>query len=88
MNANTPAPVPTAAVPRRLRAGAVKRCPSCRTPLDGGPVRFRCEACARSVMAADLDTEYHPTADRPADRCAEPLGANPVRTAPEGRHPR
>ncbi|WP_433138985.1 hypothetical protein ACQPZ8_38070 [Actinomadura nitritigenes] len=48
---------------RPLHAGPVKRCPSCRTPLDGGPVRFRCEPCGRSVMAADLDTEYQPTAD-------------------------
>lgn len=88
MSATTPALALTVAVPRRLRAGAVKRCPACRTALDGGPVRFRCEACGRSVMAADLDTEYRPTADRPADRGAEPLGANPVRTAPEGRHPR
>ncbi|MBO2456574.1 hypothetical protein [Actinomadura violacea] len=47
---------------RPLHAGPVKRCPTCRTPLDGGPIRFRCEPCGRSVMAADLDTEYHPTA--------------------------
>ncbi|MGI5324073.1 hypothetical protein [Actinomadura nitritigenes] len=45
-----------------LHAGPVKRCPSCRTPLDGGPIQFRCEPCGRVVMAADLDTEYHPTA--------------------------
>lgn len=50
-----------AAAPRRtLHAGPVKRCPTCRTPLDGGPVRFRCHPCGASVMAADLDTEYHP----------------------------
>jgi hypothetical protein len=63
---------------RSLHAGPVKRCPSCRTPLDGGPIRFRCEPCGRSVMAADLDTEYHPIA-----------GAvlNPTRATdiPEGR---
>lgn len=59
--ATTPVPATVPATPRRrLRAGAVKRCPTCRTPLDGGPVRFRCEPCGRSVMAADLDTEYHP----------------------------
>jgi hypothetical protein len=42
-----------------VRVGAAKRCPSCAAPLDGGPVRFRCEPCGRSVMAADLDTEFH-----------------------------
>ncbi|KAB2380652.1 hypothetical protein [Actinomadura montaniterrae] len=52
-----PAPAPAGARPR---IGAGKRCPSCTAPLDGGPVRFRCEPCGRSVMAADLDTEYHP----------------------------
>ncbi|KAB2390496.1 hypothetical protein [Actinomadura montaniterrae] len=44
----------------RPRIGAGKRCPSCGARLDGGPVRFRCEPCGRSVMAADLETEYHP----------------------------
>lgn len=82
----TPTVTPAYAVaPRRtLHAGPVKRCPACRTPLDGGPIRFRCDACGRSVMAADLDTEYHPadapTGDRPG------VDSNPVRTAPDGRH--
>ncbi|WP_433328219.1 hypothetical protein [Spirillospora sp. CA-294931] len=43
-----------------LRTGPVKRCPTCRTPLDGGPVHFRCEPCGRAVMAAALDTDYQP----------------------------
>ena len=42
-----------------LRAGPVARCPSCGTPLDGGPVLFRCQACRRAVPAADVDAEYH-----------------------------
>ncbi|TDC72517.1 hypothetical protein, partial [Actinomadura sp. 7K507] len=56
------------AAPRRpLHAGPVKRCPSCRTPLDGGPVHFRCDPCGRSVMAADLDHEYRPANPHPTD---------------------
>lgn len=42
-----------------LPVGSVKLCPSCRTVLDGGPVRYRCEPCGKSVMAADLDNEFH-----------------------------
>ncbi|KAB2371127.1 hypothetical protein [Actinomadura montaniterrae] len=62
----------------RPRTGPGKRCPSCTAPLDGGPVRFRCEPCGRSVMAADLDTEYHP---------APGAAPNPARAADdhEGR---
>ncbi|WP_338741946.1 hypothetical protein [Actinomadura luteofluorescens] len=61
MNSTSSTPLPAVLpAPRRLLgAGALKCCPTCRTPLDGGPVRFRCEPCGRSVMAADLDTEYH-----------------------------
>ena len=50
------------------RAGAVARtrpvprCPRCAGALDGGPVAYRCARCGRGVMAADLDTEYHPAA--------------------------
>ncbi|MCP9951421.1 hypothetical protein [Actinomadura madurae] len=74
-----------AALPRRpLRASAVKRCPSCRNPLDGGPVHFRCEPCGRSVMAADLDTEYHPTRHHD-DQSGD--GAHPV-AAPTDREGR
>lgn len=98
MNATTPTtPAAFPAAPRRrLRAGAVKRCPTCATPLDGGPVRFRCDPCGRSVMAADLDNEYHPANPHPADHPAESLGADtrrpdvldsdPARTVPDGRH--
>lgn len=43
-----------------LRTGPAKLCPACRTPLDGGPVQFRCNPCGRAVHAADIDTEYHP----------------------------
>ncbi|MGI5322055.1 hypothetical protein [Actinomadura nitritigenes] len=50
----------TLSASRPLNASPVKRCPSCRNRLDGGPVRFRCDPCGRAVMAADLDTEYHP----------------------------
>lgn len=82
MTTPTITPVHGAAPRRMLHAGPVKRCPSCRTPLDGGPVRFRCEACGRSVMAADLDTEYHPAADWAVG------SPDPVRVAPYGRHPR
>ncbi|MEV4258735.1 hypothetical protein AB0J52_36720 [Spirillospora sp. NPDC049652] len=51
-----------------LRTGPAKLCPACRTPLDGGPVRFRCDPCGKAVHAADLDNEYHPpiTAGRAA----------------------
>ncbi|SNS13484.1 hypothetical protein SAMN05443665_1001151 [Actinomadura meyerae] len=84
----TPTPVYAAAPHRPLHAGPVRQCPTCRTPLDGGPVRYRCEACGRSVMAADLDTEYHP-ADAPSGHPASDRGgvdSGPVRTAPDGRY--
>lgn len=60
----TRTPMPGASVtvlPRRaaLRVGSVKLCSSCHTVLDGGPVRYRCEPCGKSVMAADLDNEFH-----------------------------
>ncbi|TDB79670.1 hypothetical protein E1264_35185 [Actinomadura sp. KC216] len=90
MNATTPTHR-AALAPRPLRAGPVKRCPSCTAPLDGGPVRFRCEPCGRSVMAADLDTEYHPatpqatTPRSAAVRRAEPLDSAPAGTAPDRR---
>lgn len=58
-----------------VRAGAAKVCPSCQSPLDGGPVRFRCEPCGRSVMAADLDTEYHAHVAASAEGAAEFGGA-------------
>ncbi|CNE52387.1 Uncharacterised protein [Mycobacterium tuberculosis] len=77
----TPTPGYAAAPCRILHAGPVKRCPTCRTPLDCGPVRFRCEACGRSVMAADLDTDYHPAESLGADA----LDSNPARTVPDGR---
>lgn len=84
MNTTTPTLLTAVPAPRRpLRAGAVKRCPSCAAPLDGGPVQFRCDPCGRSVMAADLDHEYRPATHRPA----ESLGADPVRIAPDRRHP-
>ena len=40
-------------------------------------------------MAADLDTEYHPT-DHPTGGptgAAAGVDSNPVRTAPDGRYP-
>jgi hypothetical protein len=48
-------------LPRRpaSRVGPVKFCPTCHTVLDGGPIRYRCEPCGKSVMAADLDNEFH-----------------------------
>lgn len=36
-----------------LRIGPVACCPSCGTPLDGGPVLFHCPACRTGVYAAD-----------------------------------
>ncbi|WP_433474177.1 hypothetical protein ACQPZP_36260 [Spirillospora sp. CA-142024] len=58
----TPAPdasvTPLARRPA-LRVSAARLCPTCRTGLDGGPVRYRCEPCGKSVMAADLDNEFH-----------------------------
>ncbi|MFG2002095.1 hypothetical protein ACGFNU_23380 [Spirillospora sp. NPDC048911] len=75
----------TAPSGRPLRAGPVKHCPSCHTPLDGGPVRFRCYPCGTPVMAADLDTEYRPhRATGHADDGTH-TGANPSHNAPEGR---
>ncbi len=44
-------PAPTSPWPQR-------RCPSCGTELDGGPVVFWCAGCGRGVQAADLDVEY------------------------------
>lgn len=81
----------TYSTPPRSRVAAARRCPFCRTPLDGGPVRYRCEPCGKALMAADLDTEYHPATGPTADRSAESLGANaldpnPARTFPDGRH--
>ncbi|MDP4501096.1 hypothetical protein [Nonomuraea turcica] len=34
-------------------------CPRCSTPLNEGPVLYRCGNCRRAVPAADLDTEFH-----------------------------
>ncbi|MFI7468674.1 hypothetical protein [Nonomuraea sp. NPDC049646] len=34
-------------------------CPRCSTPLDEGPVLYRCSNCRRAVPAADIDTEHH-----------------------------
>ncbi|MFG2002118.1 hypothetical protein ACGFNU_23500 [Spirillospora sp. NPDC048911] len=65
---DTPHSYDAAHTGRPLRSGPVKRCPSCRTPLDGGPVRFRCHPCGTPVMAADIDTEYHPGALPNPDR--------------------
>lgn len=42
------------------RVALMKRCPSCRTRLDGGPIRYRCWLCGTAVTAADIDREYHP----------------------------
>jgi hypothetical protein len=42
-----------------LCAGPLARCPGCRTPLDGGPVLYRCHTCRHAVAAADVDTAYH-----------------------------
>lgn len=33
-------------------------CPRCGSPLDEGPVVYRCARCGRSVYAADVDTEF------------------------------
>lgn len=44
------------------------RCPRCHTPLDEGPVLYRCSHCRRAVWAAELDVEYH--APRPVATAA------------------
>jgi hypothetical protein len=78
-----------AAAPRRpLHAGPVKRCPTCCTPLDGGPIRFRCDPCGAAVMAADLDTEYHPADHLTGDPAggSVDVDSNPVGTTPDGRY--
>ncbi|MFA1551482.1 hypothetical protein [Actinomadura chokoriensis] len=64
LTAVTRTPVPAASVTRLTRRPALqirpaKLYPTCRTALDGGPVRYRCEPCGKSVMAADLDNEFH-----------------------------
>jgi len=53
--AHLPAPAGAAA-----RLGPLPRCPRCAGVLDGGPVAYHCAACGRGVMAADIDTDYHP----------------------------
>ncbi|MEO3809990.1 hypothetical protein ABGB17_13410 [Sphaerisporangium sp. B11E5] len=37
-------------------------CPRCGSPLDEGPVLYRCAMCHRYVYAADLDTEFRTVA--------------------------
>ncbi|SPT59249.1 hypothetical protein [Actinomadura madurae] len=80
--------MPAVPAPRRpLRASAIKRCPSCAAPLDGGPVLFRCDPCGRSVTAADLDIEYRPANRRPVESLgADALDSNPARIVLDGRH--
>ncbi|WP_157430029.1 hypothetical protein [Actinomadura oligospora] len=52
--------------PATTQPGAAKACPTCHTPLDGGPVHFRCPSCRKTVMAADLDHETHAPLTVPA----------------------
>ena len=40
-----------------LRTRPVAISPRCSTPLDEGPVVYRCATCRRAVPAADLRTE-------------------------------
>ncbi|MFI6793701.1 hypothetical protein ACIBG4_40855 [Nonomuraea sp. NPDC050383] len=35
-------------------------CPRCASPLDEGPIVYRCAHCRRTVYAADLNNEYVP----------------------------
>ncbi len=49
------------------RTGPLPRCPRCAAVLDGGPVAYRCTPCGRGVMAADIDTDYHPPLPPRAD---------------------
>jgi hypothetical protein len=37
-------------------------CPTCRTRLDGGPIRYRCEQCRQGVSAADALPQTAPAA--------------------------
>ncbi|GGP80096.1 hypothetical protein GCM10010140_05930 [Streptosporangium pseudovulgare] len=41
-------------------------CPRCGSPLDEGPVVYRCACCGRSVYAADVNTEFRRPAPPPA----------------------
>ncbi|MFD0687342.1 hypothetical protein [Actinomadura fibrosa] len=47
-------------------AGPVRRCPACRSVLDGGPVLFRCPRCEHAVHAADVPAEVGANPPRPA----------------------
>jgi hypothetical protein len=57
-------PVPPGRARAGLRTRPVPRCPRCTAVLDGGPVAYHCGRCGRGVMAADLDTTWHPPAPR------------------------
>jgi hypothetical protein len=46
-----------------LRTRPVARCPSCRNPLDGGPVVLRCTSCVLEFHAADIPAERSLTID-------------------------
>ncbi|MCP2343384.1 hypothetical protein [Actinomadura rupiterrae] len=62
--ATTPTPVTARTTSGYRPAGTL--CPTCRTPLDGGPVHFRCPYCCRAVMAAEIDHESHAPLTVPA----------------------
>ncbi len=47
-----------------MKAIRQHRCPHCGTPLDDGPVLYRCNRCQCSIYAADLDTEFDRTSPR------------------------
>ncbi|GAA3426912.1 hypothetical protein ACWDTT_22160 [Streptosporangium sandarakinum] len=49
-------------------------CPRCGSPLDEGPVVYRCACCGRSVYAADVNTEFR----RPAPASASALAPPPA----------
>src|SRR5260370_42130871 len=58
---STPATSPEAAMKIRLTgqaAGPAAECAGCGTPLDGGPVWYRCPACRPPGPAADVDVEF------------------------------
>ena len=52
-----------------LLARRAMLCPRCSTPLDEGPVVWRCAPCGREMHAADVPAEYAPAAMAKGHTC-------------------